>query len=75
MRDVVADYRAQGFTRVQDRLGAVRPRATTRSSTRRSSRAAREALGADAKLFVDAGASDAYLAARPQMGDAHGARC
>ncbi len=43
-------------------------------------RAAREAAGADGQLFVDAGASDALLAARPQMGDAHrghagGLRC
>ena len=60
MRDVVAEYREQRLPRLQDRLGAVRPRARRTRSTRRSCGAAREGVGADAKLFVDAGASDAH---------------
>ena len=37
MRDVVAEYRDKRLPRLQDRLGPVRPRAATQSSTRRSS--------------------------------------
>ena len=51
---------SQRLPRLQDRLGAVRPRAGRASSTRRSSAPRARRPAPDAKLLVDAGASDAY---------------
>jgi len=59
MFDVVSRYRAQGFSAFKIGWG---PFGRARDSKLDDAivRAAREAAGPDAKLFVDAGASDAY---------------
>src|SRR3954453_5008635 len=58
MRDVVAAYRAQGFRAFKIGWGPFGRRDDTKLDEA-IVRAAREAAGADAKLFVDPGASDA----------------
>ncbi|WP_244470705.1 mandelate racemase/muconate lactonizing enzyme family protein [Microvirga massiliensis] len=58
MRDVVADYRAKGFRAFKIGWGPF-GRAQDVKLDEAIVRAAREGIGADAKLFVDAGASDA----------------
>ena len=64
-----------GLSRLQDRLGSIR--APRRCKARRGDRArrARGASGADSKLFVDAGASDAYWPQRPANGRCAPPRC
>ncbi|MBL8588414.1 MAG: mandelate racemase/muconate lactonizing enzyme family protein [Methylobacteriaceae bacterium] len=59
MRDVVAAYRARGFTAFKIGWGPF-GRAMDARLDEAIVRAAREAAGPSAKLFVDAGASDAY---------------
>lgn len=59
MADVVADYRARGFRAFKIGWGPFGRRDDTRLDEA-IVRAAREGIGADAELFVDAGASDAY---------------
>ena len=59
MRDVVAEYRARGFTAFKIGWGPF-GRAGDAGLDEAIVRAAREAAGAGAKLFVDAGASDAH---------------
>ena len=71
MREVVAEYRAQRLSRLQDRLGAVRARARFKLDEA-IVRAAREAAGAENKLFVDAGASDANWPHGLKWAHAHG---
>ena len=79
MRDVVAEYRDKGFRAFKIGWGPF-GRALDTKLDEAIVRAAREAAGDDNKLLVDAGASDAILAARAQMGHAHcrnaeGLRC
>ena len=59
MFDVIAPYRAQGFKAFKIGWGPF-GRAMDVKLDRAIIRAAREAAGPDAKLFVDAGASDAH---------------
>jgi L-alanine-DL-glutamate epimerase-like enolase superfamily enzyme len=59
MRDVVSDYRARGFRAFKIGWGPF-GRAGDPKLDEAIVRAAREAAGAEAKLFVDAGASDAF---------------
>ena len=59
MRDVVAGYRAQGFRAFKIGWGPFGRRDDAKLDEA-IVRAAREAAGQDAKLFVDAGASDAH---------------
>jgi D-galactarolactone cycloisomerase len=59
MRDVVASYRAQGFRAFKIGWGPFGRRDDSKLDEA-IVRAAREAAGTDAKLFVDPGASDAY---------------
>jgi D-galactarolactone cycloisomerase len=59
MRDVVASYRAQGFRAFKIGWGPFGRRDDLKLDEA-IVRAAREAAGTDAKLFVDPGASDAY---------------
>jgi D-galactarolactone cycloisomerase len=59
MREVVAEYRARGFTAFKIGWGPF-GRALDAKLDEAIVRAAREAAGDKAKLFVDAGASDAY---------------
>jgi D-galactarolactone cycloisomerase len=59
MREVVAEYRARGFTAFKIGWGPF-GRALDTKLDEAIVRAAREAAGEGAKLFVDAGASDAY---------------
>ena len=59
MRDVVAEFRARGFTAFKIGWGPFGRALDTRLDEA-IVRAAREAAGAEAKLFVDAGASDAH---------------
>lgn len=59
MREVVAEYRARGFTAFKIGWGPF-GRALDAKLDEAIVRAAREAAGDRAKLFVDAGASDAY---------------
>ena len=59
MAEVVAQYRAQGFTAFKIGWGPF-GRAMDTKLDAAIVRAAREAAGPDAKLFVDAGASDAH---------------
>jgi len=59
MKDVVAKYREQGFRAFKIGWGPFGRRDSTRLDEA-IVRAAREGIGEDAKLFVDAGASDAY---------------
>jgi D-galactarolactone cycloisomerase len=58
MRDIVAEYRERGFTAFKIGWGPF-GRALDGRLDQAIVRAAREGIGADAKLFVDAGASDA----------------
>ncbi|HVL73285.1 MAG TPA: mandelate racemase/muconate lactonizing enzyme family protein [Beijerinckiaceae bacterium] len=59
MRDVVAEYRAKGFRAFKIGWGPFGRAMDTRLDAA-IVRAAREGAGDDAKLFVDAGASDAH---------------
>lgn len=59
MKDVVAKYREQGFRAFKIGWGPFGRRDSTKLDEA-IVRAAREGIGEDAKLFVDAGASDAY---------------
>ena len=59
MRDVVAEYRARGFRAFKIGWGPFGRRDSFRGDEA-IIRAARDGAGDDAKLFVDAGASDAY---------------
>jgi L-alanine-DL-glutamate epimerase-like enolase superfamily enzyme len=59
MRDLVASFRAQGFRAFKIGWGPFGRRDDMRLDEA-IVRAAREGAGADAKLFVDAGASDSY---------------
>ena len=59
MKDVVAEYRAKGFTAFKIGWGPF-GRALDHKLDEAIVRAAREAAGPKSKLFVDAGASDAY---------------
>ena len=59
MRELVASFRAQGFTAFKIGWGPFGRRDDTRLDEA-IIRAAREGAGADTKLFVDAGASDCY---------------
>jgi L-alanine-DL-glutamate epimerase-like enolase superfamily enzyme len=59
MFDVIAPYRARGFKAFKIGWGPF-GRAMDGKLDREIIRAAREAVGPDAKLFVDAGASDAH---------------
>ncbi len=59
MRDVVAEYRGRGFRAFKIGWGPFGRRDSFRNDEA-IIRAAREGAGDDAKLFVDAGASDAY---------------
>jgi len=59
MRDVVAKYRGKGFTAFKIGWGPF-GRALDRKLDEAIVKAAREAAGPKSKLFVDAGASDAY---------------
>ncbi len=59
MNDVIAPYRKQGFKAFKIGWGPF-GRAMDSKLDREIIRAAREAAGPDAKLFVDAGASDAH---------------
>ena len=59
MEEVIAPYRAQGFKAFKIGWGPF-GRAMDSQLDRAIVRAAREAVGSDAKLFVDAGASDAH---------------
>jgi D-galactarolactone cycloisomerase len=59
MRDVVASYRGQGFRAFKIGWGPFGRRDDSKLDEA-IVRAAREAAGTDAKLFVDPGASDAY---------------
>ncbi|CAN5194133.1 mandelate racemase/muconate lactonizing enzyme family protein [soil metagenome] len=58
MKDVVAPYRDQGFRAFKIGWGPFGRGSTAEDEA--IIRAAREGIGADAQLFVDAGASDAY---------------
>ena len=62
--------RSAGISRVQDRLGAVRPRQMPRLDEA-IVQAAREAVGDDCLLMVDAGGSDAFWPNGLQMGAPH----
>lgn len=59
MKDVVAEYRAKGFTAFKIGWGPF-GRALDHKLDEAIVKAAREAAGPKSKLFVDAGASDAY---------------
>ena len=59
MREVVAPFRAQGFRAFKIGWGPFGRRDNTKLDEA-IVRAAREGIGPDAKLFVDAGGSDAY---------------
>ena len=59
MRDIVAEYRERGFTAFKIGWGPF-GRALDARGDEAIVRAAREGIGPDAKLFVDAGASDAH---------------
>ena len=59
MKEVVAEYRAKGFTAFKIGWGPF-GRALDHKLDEAIVRAAREAAGPKSKLFVDAGASDAY---------------
>ncbi len=59
MRDLVADYRARGFRAFKIGWGPFGRRDDPKLDEA-IVRAAREGIGAEAKLFVDAGASDAH---------------
>lgn len=59
MKDVVAEYRAKGFRAFKIGWGPFGRRDDTKLDEA-IVRAAREGIGAESKLFVDAGASDAY---------------
>ena len=70
MFDVVSKYRAQGFTAFKIGWGPF-GRALNAKLDEAIVRGARGGGRTSTKLFVDAGASDALMAARLQMGEAH----
>ena len=72
MRDVVAELSRARASAPSRSAGARSAGAATPSSTRRSSGPRARRSATTAKLFVDAGAQRRLLAARLQVGDAHG---